>query len=494
MTELLKVTGAFFVILAMISTANAQDKPIDLDVLKGQPLKAYPKLMMIEKLGLVNVFWSNDVNCQQEPSKCVATVDQRAALMVQRKIETDVLAKLKSFETAAEQAIPNWKSEIAPKLFPLTIRIELAQESMNAGSNFGKTTVEIFSEQNSSLSQIAVGSSISVGILEGGNFESVDTLVLHEFGHMMLRALGFPQLQDPKSGRIDSLVEETIPDLVSSLTNSGTPYIAPGLQDVVRKFAQDGLKNPKNDNFQKALMEGHLQGISDKAMRDFSIKYSYPDTYLLPGHYVSSLHINGIIYQLQQVVPSAKLLTVLLKTIAIQPNDLLDGEAYVVVGKILARYAQLFPADYQQASGKIQNILRENGWVKAVKTAQVMTFDFFIDQDGAENVRIKPDASLMTSLFPATMRCLTYTLKVGGKTRFAFTQFLDWSMQQRLKLVPANSCDQSSPLCVCGADKQALTLDSVYIDRDKRVSRTSAFPISSDKLNLTCYSLSFEWE
>ena len=494
MLKILKTIGTFFVILAMISTANAQEKPIDLDVLKGQPLKSYPKLMMIEKLGLVNVFWSNDINCQQEPSKCAANVDQRAALIVQRKIETDVLAKLKNFEAAAEQAIPNWKSEIAPKLFPLTLRIELAQETMSAGSNFGKTTVEIFTEQNSSLGQVAVGSSISVGILEGGNFESLDTLVLHEFGHMMLRALGFPQLQDPKNGRIDSLVEETIPDLVSSITNSGTPYIAPGLQDIARKFAQDGLKNPKNDNFQKALMEGHLQGISDKAMRDFSMRYSYPDTYLLPGHYVSSLHINGIIYQLRQVVPSAQLLTVLLKTIATHPSDLLDGEAYVVVGKILARYAELFPADYQQSSIKIQNILRENGWIKAAKTEQVMTFNSFIDQEGAENVRIRPDASLMSSLFPATMRCLTYTIKAGGKTRFAFTQFVDWSMQQRLKLVPANSCDQASLFCVCGADKQTITLDSIYIDRDKRVLRTNAFPISSDKLNSSCYTLSFEWE
>ena len=341
MTRLLNVVAAFFVILAMISTANAQEKPIDLDVLKGQPLKAYPKLMLIEKLGLINVFWSNDVDCQEEPSKCEATVDQRAALIVQRKIETDVLAKLKNFETAAEQAIPNWKSEIAPKLFPLMIRIELAQETMYAGSIFDKMTVQIFSEQNSILGQVAVGSRISIGILEGGNFESVDTLVLHEFGHMILRALGFPRLQDPKSGRIDSLVEETIADLLSLITNAGKPYMAPGLQDVVRKFAQDGLKNPKYDNFQKAMMEGHLQGISNKAMRDFSIKYSYPDTYLLPGHYVSSLHINGILYQLRQVVPPAKLLKVLLTTIATHPNDLLDGEAYVVVGKILARYAEL---------------------------------------------------------------------------------------------------------------------------------------------------------
>jgi hypothetical protein len=365
---------------------------------------------------------------------------------------------------------------------------------MSASSNFSKTTEEIFSEQNLSLGRISVGSSISIGILEGNDLESVDTLVMHEFGHMVLRALGFPQLEDPKSGRIDSLVEETISDLVSSIANFGTPYMAPGLQDVVRKFAHAGLKNPKNDNFQKALMEGHLQGVSNKAMRDFSRKYSYSDTYLLQGHYVSSLHINAVLYQLRQVVQPTKLLTVLLKIIATHPSDLLDGEAFVVVGKILAGYSQSFPADYQKNSAQIQNILRANGWEKAVKSDQVMSFESFVDHDGAENVRIKPDPSLTSSLFPATMRCLTYTIRAGGKTRFSFTQFLDWSMQQRLKLVPANSCNSGSPLCVCGPDKHTLTLDSVYIDRDKHVYRTNAFPIPSDTLNSPCYTLSFEWE
>jgi hypothetical protein len=492
MTKSMKVIGAFIVTMTISWSAQGQETSVT--GLKGQTLRAYPKLMLLKKLGVLNIYWSNDVDCGREPDNCDRVVDQDVAFKIQKKIETDVLTKVNDFDAVAGQILSNW-SRVRPALFPLSIKIELGQEIMNAGSNFDRSTVEIFSPDGSSLGDVKAGSSISLGIQNAGNLESVDTLVMHEFGHMVLRALGFPQMLDSNRGRVDSLIEETLPDFISSSTNADTPYMAPGLQDIVLKFAKDGLKDPRNDNFQRAMMEGHLQGISDKAMRDFTLNYSYSDLYLLPGHYVSSLHFNGLFYRLKQVILPEHLRNTVLRAIAERPAILLDGDAYQVVAGIIAFYAQIYPDQYAKNADQIRATLVQSGWVSATRTSPSLAFEVFSDTTSAVNVRIKPDLALMSTLLPATMRCLTYTVRTSGKTRFAFTQFLDWSQQQRLKLVPTASCDPSSPLCICGADKENLTIDGIYLSQGKQVSITQSFPVKTELTrNSTCYVLSFEWE
>ena len=441
------------------------------------------------------LYWSNDVDCKRESENCARVVSQSVAVKIQHRLEAVVAQKISAFDRFATKVIPRWVSSIRPRLFPLNIEIQLGQEMMSAGSVFDPIKWEIFSASGSSQGMVDSGRRISVGIQQAGSLTSVDTLVMHEFGHMVLRAIGFAQLQSEKSGRIDALLEETLCDLISLSFNADTPFMAPGLQDRVRKFAEDGVKDPKNDTFKRALMKGHLQGISNKSMRDFTLPFVYEDLYLLPSHYVSSLHVNGILYRLKKVIPSELLTTVVVRAVVEQPGILMPGDANQVLQGLIAFYAQLYPAQYSVQAAQIEAIVRQNGWKAAQPTGQQLDLDLFTDDESGVNVRMKPAALLTASLYPTTMRCLTYTILAGKHPRFSLTQFLDYSMQQRLRFLPVKSCDQASPLCVCGTDREKLSVEGVFLNQQKVVNTSMRTAIPADALQgAACYMLSFEWE
>ena len=463
--------------------------------LNGKPLSSYPKIVKIKGSDLLNIYWSNDINCNREPENCARVVNQSVAVRIQNRLDTVVGQRISAFDRFASKVIPRWTSLIRPRLFPLNIEIQLGQEIMSAGSVFDPTKVEIFSASGESHGLVDIGRRISVGIQQAASLESVDTLVMHEFGHMVLRALGFAQLQSAKSGRVDSVLEEMLCDFISSSFNADTPFIAPGLQDRVRKFAEDGLKDSKSDAFQRALMEGHLQGISSKSMRDFTLPFVYEDLYLLPSHYVYSLHLNGILYRLKKVIPSELLTTVVLRTVVEQPGILMHGDTNQVLQGLIEFYARLYPVQYSSRAAQIRTIVRQSGWKASQPTSQQLEIDLFADDERGVNVRIKPAASLTSSIYLATMRCLTYTILANGRPIFSLTQFLDYSMQRRLRFLPVDACDQSSPLCICGTNKEKLSLEAVFLNEYKVVNASMRTAIPANALqSAACYNLSFEWE
>jgi hypothetical protein len=318
--------------------------------------------------------------------------------------------------------------------------------------------------------------------------------VTHEFGHMALRALGFIRLESAQ-GRIDAQLEETLCDFIASSLNSDTPFIGVGLQNQVKKFAQDGLKEPGIGAFQKAMIEGHLQGVSDKAMRDLTMPLVYEKHYLLPGHYVSSMHYNALFFRLKKVVPAEHFTNAVLQAVVEQPSIFMFGDAREVVRGLVAFYARKFPAEFRQRKKAILAVLNRSGWHVPGVAEGHLQLELSDDAQKALNVRIKPNPDLTSSVFPATMRTLTYTLYANHQPRFSMAQFLDDSSKRRFRLIPTASCDPSSVVCFCGSAKSQLSIDGIFLNQHKKVVKTGRTSIPATSLQSSeCYTLSFEWE
>jgi hypothetical protein len=139
-----KILTALFVSLTTSYTAFAFSAP-DLSALEGKPLRAYPKLIRVSQTELMNVYWSNVTNCDREPENCDRIVDQKKAGDIQKRIEGVAYQKIANFDQMAARLFPNWSTEIRSRLFPLSIKIQLGDELINAGSVYTSTTAEIFS-------------------------------------------------------------------------------------------------------------------------------------------------------------------------------------------------------------------------------------------------------------------------------------------------------------------------------------------------------------
>lgn len=461
--------------------------------LNGQPLKNYPKLVLVSQSPLLNVYWANNVECSREPMSCEGLVDQAIAVQVQKHIENSVKSKIERFDLYADKLLPQWRSKFRAKLFPLSIQIQLGEEMFYAGSIFEETGAQAIGLDGSSVVQMKLKSRISIGI-QNPSFSSIDTLIMHEFGHMLLRALEFPRMESAKSGRADALLEEALPDFISSSTNDDTAVIAPGLQDSVARMVQEKLADPKLEPFQRAKMAMDLRGISHFGLRDFSRNYAYTDLYLLPGAYNTSITINAMLYRLRGALGSDYLRNTLIRAIVERPGMLNQADAYSILKNLIGYFAKIYPEQFKNRASEIQKVIKNSDWIPATKTSQEILLKSSVDAENSINVEINPALEL-SSIFPTTMRSLTYTVYVAEKPRFAFSDFLDYDLKRDLRFNPVAACEPSSVLCICGPERSLISIEGIYLSAKKTVESTKRANLKlSSPIESACYVLSFEWQ
>ncbi len=478
-----------FLTVALPLSASAQS----VASLEGQPLRAYPRLILVNQSPLLNLYWANNIKCTAEPANCDRRVDQSAAVRIQKQIERSVKLKIEDFDQYAGRLLPLWRSKFRTRLFPLSIQIQLGEEMYHAGSIFGEVTEQVVASNGSALGPVKLKSRISIGS-QNPSLASVDTLIMHEFGHMLLRALEFPHLESAKSGRADSLLEEALPDFISSVTNGGTSAIAPGLQDSASRMIRAKLLDSKTELFMKAKMEMDLRGISHVALRDFSNPYRYSDLYLLPGAYNSSLTFNSMFIKLGPAFGDGFLKNTVLRAIVERPGILNQADASVVLKNLVEFFAEIYPHQFEKQAPAIRKVVRESDWIPALRTSNALQLKSSVDTEDSINVRIFPEFHV-DSLFPTKMRSVTYNVSIAGRPRFAFSNFLDYDSTRYLRFLPIKTCEASSVLCVCGQEKNLISIDAIYLSSKRKIESTqrAGLKLSSPK-EPPCYIMSFEWE
>lgn len=470
--RLLQGLLTFFVILPSASSAIE-----DIKKLARKTVGEYPRTVLVEDAGLVRFYWNREADCGRTPGGCDIVINQENMLAVQEAIKTEVLPRLEKFRRLGVRLIPEWKSKVEPRLFPLNIRIVFNEKLMNIGSS------SIERLMSNSLDGKDLGLIVGPMIHIGGNEPEkkgiLPSLIMHEFGHMLLRALGFPQSTSTPSGRIDALLEEALSDYISRITNDFTPYMAPGLQDEIRAFFKARLSEQNTETFYRAVAESHLQGLSAHAVRDFAIQRPYSEAYVLPGHYLASIHFNSAIYRLEQQVDREALRDVILIAIAQNPSVFMHGELNQIISKLLS-LAKMHPK-------------RTDGWRDAQPSPTRTEVAITVDKEKLKIVPT-PNEGFKNLLFPSTVRSITYTIYRGDtEPIFSFANYLEFSSHQHIELVPKAKCEENELLCFCG--QREVSLVAVYLDQEKILRKTVKEKLNLSALqNSACHGLTIEWD
>jgi len=495
---MIKVPSKFLALVAFYASAIAFaqiQNPANLATLKGKTLKEYPELMLTVQDPYANIYWSNNVSCDHEPETCKIVVDQDAAFKIQEALKSQVLLRLKKFDQIASKAMPRW-NQIRQQLFPLSLYVTVGEEMEYAGANFyTNASVNVFSASGTKLGEVPEKARIRVGSIKSVP-AAVSTIALHEFGHMLLRASGFPY-STPKSGSLTAaLQEESLADFIGVITNENTPYIGPGLQAIIKQDTQAKVNDPKLDPMRKAFFESHLRGFSDKALRDFSIRKSLEDAYLLPGAYNGSNSLNSLLWQILVKSDAEAFRNVVLNTISENPSVLMDGNLVDVVKGIMRQYHAIDSTGFTKNYPSIKAVIQESGWKDSVLVPGEIGVSVSTSSQDPKAFDVTLSSPVeKNKLFLTTMRSVTYTLYSKDRARFSIAQFMDFDASQYFQLTPASRCDEKDLLCICGENKNTLSVNAVYLNTQKQLVRVNSTPVPSNHLGGSdCYTLTVGWK
>ena len=442
-----------------------------------------PKLVLAAKLKLANLYLENNEDCSKANAACDLRVEDEVLLGLENEFSKSIDPLLQKLDTWAEKSVPDWSTK-RTALFPISFRLSVSGEMINAGSRYSNSSQQIFDMSGSSSGFAIEPAKVSIGIQKSSP-QAVGTFAVHEAGHMFLRVIGFPVSESSASGRIDALTEEAICDFISSTINGFTPYIGAGLQDDARAYVQAKLDESNLDAFQRAFMEQHLLGISTRSVRDFSSAVPYSREFALPGHYVTSMVFNSALYKLGSFIERSKLASSVMELIVRDPSLFNSGD----MNAILQRIVQASSSGNPTVDSSAQLVLAKLGF----KSPVVSSSAILVKESGsqtAKDVGLTLAPEILADLASATQPSVIYNLTQGSESKFSFAQFVGYSMQQLVRLTPVPSCDSTSPLCVCGS--APLHISATYLSRIGQITRTQPAPISLPTTS-SCASLTIEW-
>lgn len=457
----------FLGILTITSTVNANPAgtvPLtDPTIFVGRKLQDYPELFLVKRTKHLNIFWSSRSTCVDKPS--LDTVpNQQHARQIQGLLENVIEQRIEKFEQFASSSVPQWQNKVSRKLYPLNIRIEMETPIICGGA--GQYNLGVYAGEGQPDIILRDQLILEAGgklrnMAEAAGFVSVK---MHELGHLIARAVGYPRFQS-ESSIYQGPLEEVIADFVGFVGNQNSPFIGEGLSDVIDAEYCSKLGGSL-EPFEKAKIESICRVHTAEAMRDLRLPLQYQDLFKFPEAHHTAGHTNALLYRLGNLVGLEVLFRSLMSEFFAMDSSVFDAEVYSFIENVEKRIALEQPNSRQ----KIRRILSDLNWKRSQASPRQVEVRTPTRTEKAILVEIEPTPNLADDVFDFPF--VNLNLKLGGRTLFSYTSMGDfWKPKASLMKVPG--CQANEKDCRCFVSGNELTVDAVYLNKQERVLRTS---------------------
>lgn len=459
----------FFGMLIISSTAVANATPTDSiplinpNAFVGRKLEDYPARFLVKRTKHLNIFWSSRPNCSDSPS--LETIPDHAhPEQIQSLLENVVEERIENFEQFAKSNLLEWESRVSKHLYPLNIQIDMETPIICGGANQYDLSVYV----GEGKPEVVIRNQL---ILEsGGKLRNASeaagfvSVKMHELGHLVARAVGYPRFKGENSIYLAPL-EETIADFVGFVGNQNNPLIGEGLSDVIDTeycSKMSGALEP----FEKAKIEGICRVHSSHAMRDLRLPLHYQNLFKFPEHHHTAGHANALFYNVGRIVGLNSLFKGFMAEFFKMDSTVFDAEIYGFVERVIERSL----AEQPSKRNAVLQTMNDLNWKSAEASQKRVEVKTPILSDNSIQIEIEPENSLVTDVFEFPF--VNLNLKSGKTTHFSYTSMGDF-WKPKASLTKVSECSASEYDCKCFHDGEALTVDAVYLDKQEKVRRTS---------------------
>ncbi|RYZ91980.1 MAG: hypothetical protein EOP06_05635 [Proteobacteria bacterium] len=368
----------------------------------------------------------------------------------------------------------------AKKLFPVNVVIDLASAPSDGRSGM-RAKLEAcpvnpvpVSEQNlrKNVSVLVLGSAVDPKQVK----VSLEIMV-HEFGHLVLRSLNYPEWFP---------YEELFADILKMGISGWNPYMAEGMTvpmgdktitlkdwwDVLRRMLADkAVGNPRTVN----LLEAQLRSSSDVALRDFTLSLPYEDYLILPEKHQAASYLAPAFFELGQEMGAKLIFGSFLKALVEKRNSFFNPDPV----KAFEPFFKLH-----------DHSVNEFGWKKSVATAGLSTrlvrthqlepddmprrqrgkgyelddkressiFELLID-NGVKSRASKKSASPLNLSFNLGSKTILADLVDAGAKNLGYV------------VVAVKSCEPQNQSCTCvtPAKPQKLNVSGTFVNTDSQI-------------------------
>lgn len=429
---------------------------------KGRKLQEYPPLFLVKRTPHFNIFWGSRSDCADRPSLDLIP-DQKHAEEIQSLIETTLESQVENLERFAKVNVATWENRVSKVLYPVNIAIGLEDPIICGGAN--QRDLRVYAGEGKSdvvvLKQLLLES--------GGRLRNSQeqkgfiSIKMHELGHLVARAVGYPRFIAQNS-MYTAPLEEVVADFVGFIGNGNNPLIGEGLSDIVDSEYCAKLTGPL-DNFARAKIESICRVHSSAAMRDLRLPLLYPDLYKFPEHHHMAGHTNALFYRVGSLAGLENLFAAFMTEFFAMESSVFDAEIFNFVSRVGKRLTDQRPA----LAIAMEKLFDDLKWSQAQVSIRRLESKLVQDDGKIVQLEIKPQPSLIAEVYDFPF--VNVNVKSENETRFSLTWMGEF-WEPKVTLTRVSACQPGAHDCRCFADGQSLTIDSVFLNKKTQVMRT----------------------